>query len=123
MLAIRKEQIDVLSKVEVQTVENRTLEHIRKTYPKEFNALGDEKTREVIQYGVNRAATYRFKGNPDVLKYIEVMVLFGRDFDADSQLPWVGEILGKPKKAAAKIAVLHEEAIKRWKSSQNPAAD
>jgi len=123
MLAIRKEQIDVLSQVEVRAVENRTLDHIRKTYAKEFNTLGDEKTREVIQYGVKRAATHRFKGNPDVLKYIEVMVLFGRDFDTDLQLPWAGEILRKPKKPAAKIAALHEEAIKRWKGSQNPVAD
>ena len=46
------------------------------------------------------------------------MVLFGRDFDKGKRLPWAPQILGKRKKPAVKIAVLHEEAIKRWKRSQ-----
>jgi hypothetical protein len=122
MFTIRKEQMAALTKVEVRTVEDRTLDHIRKTFPLKFGALGEEKTREIIQYGVKHVAKYGFKGDPDVTKYIEVMVLFGRDFDADPQLPWAGAILRKRKKPASKISALHEEAVNRWKSSENPAA-
>jgi hypothetical protein len=122
IFTIRKDQMAALTKVEARTVGNRTLDHIRKTYPKEFNALGEDKIQEVIRHGAKRVAKYGFKGNPDVLKFIEVMVLFGRDFDSDPQLPWAAQILRKRKKPAVKITALHEEAIKRWKSSQYPSA-
>jgi len=122
IFSIRKEQMAALTKVEARTVGNRTLDHIRKTYPKEFDTIGEDKIREVIQHSAKRVAKYGFKGNPDVLKFIEVMVLFGRDFDSDPQLPWAAQILRKRKKPAVKITALHEEAIKRWKSSQYPSA-
>jgi hypothetical protein len=123
MFTIRKEQMAALTKVEVRTIEDRTLDHIRKTFPQKFGALGEEKTRGLIKYGVKHVAKYGFKGDPDVTKYIEVMVLFGRDFDADPQLPWAAAILRKRKRPAAKISALHEEAVNRWKNSENPAAD
>lgn len=123
MLTIRKEQMEVLSKVEACSCEDRRLEHIRTTFPNQFANFGEQKTREMIRYGVKRAANYGFKDDPGVLNYVEVMVLFGRDFDKDKQLPWAAQILGKHKKPAVKIAALHEEAIKRWKCSQIPAAD
>lgn len=122
MFTIRKEQMDALSKVEVRTVEDRRLGHLRQAYPKEFAALGEEQAREIIQYGSKRAPTFGFKANLDVLKYIEVMVLFGRDFDKDDHIAWAAEILGKRKKPAVKLSALYDEAIKRWKDSQNPAA-
>jgi hypothetical protein len=118
MFAIRKEQMAVLNKVEARTVGDRRVEHIRKTYPKEFAALGEDKIREVIQFAAQRVTKYGFKGDPDVLKLTEVMVLFGRDFDANPQLPWVAQILRKRKKPSVKIVALHAEAIKRWKASQ-----
>jgi hypothetical protein len=123
MFTIRKEQMAALIKIEVRTIEDRTLDHLRKTFPQKFAALGEEKARELIRYGVKHVAKYGFKGDPDVTKYIEVMVLFGRDFDADPRLPWAGAILRKRKKPAVKISALHEEAVNRWKNSENPAAD
>ena len=121
MFTIRKEQMKVLSKVEATTVESRQLSHIREAYPKRIETLGEHEVREIIRNAARRAAKYGFKGKPDVLKYIEVMVLFGRDFDADPQLPWAAQILHKRKKPAAKLSALYDEAIQRWKDSQNPA--
>jgi hypothetical protein len=122
MFTIRKEQMAVLSKVEARTVGDRRLDHIRKIYPKEFVALGEGKIRELIQQGIKRVTKYGFKGDPDVLKFTEVMVLFGREFDTNPQLPWAAQILRKRKKPAMKINALHEEAIKRWKSLQDHSA-
>jgi hypothetical protein len=122
MFTIRKEQVAVLSKVEARTIESRQLSHIRETYPKKVDALGEDKIREIIRDAPKRATKYGFKGDPHVLKYVEVMVLWGRDFDADPQLPWAAQILRKRKKPAVKLSTLYEEAIKRWKDSQNLAA-
>ena len=39
----------------------------------------------MVQYGIKRAAVYGFTAKRDVCKYIDLMILFGRDFDTDKR--------------------------------------
>ncbi|HEY1220085.1 MAG: hypothetical protein ABSE42_09955 [Bryobacteraceae bacterium] len=93
MLTIRPAQFAVLSQWEVQKFEDRTLVHLQKFFPRQCAALGERRLRESIQYGIRRAANYGITARRDVCKYIDLMIVFGRDFDADKRFRWAGEIL------------------------------
>ncbi len=67
--------------------------HLNKVFPEQSKILGEPKLRETIQYGTQRATSYRFISERDVCKYIDLMILFGRDFDKDPNLPWAQSIL------------------------------
>jgi hypothetical protein len=98
MLTIRKEQLKVFSKNEADKFEDRVVVHLRKIFPEQSEALGEEKLAELIQYGVKRARAYEIVAQRDVCKYIDLMMIFGRDFDVDPKLSWAA-------------ATLHEEFL------------
>lgn len=93
MLVIRQEQIDQLKVAVNKNFENRMLVHLQKFFPQHITALGEEKTRFLVQFGVERAETYGIVSERDVCKYIDLMVSLGIEFDRDPKLPWASEIL------------------------------
>ena len=62
--------------------------HLNETFPEKCEALGDAKIRETVKYGIQRSASYGITSEGDVRKYIDLMLMFGLDFDQDPQLPW-----------------------------------
>jgi hypothetical protein len=72
------------------------IEHIAKFFPKQFAEIGEPRMRETIQYGIKRAESYGIVAERDACKYIDLMVVFGRDFDRDPALPWVRDVLHDP---------------------------
>ena len=91
------------------------LAHLRRFFPSQCLAAGDQLLRETIQYGVRRAAGYGITAKRDVCKYIDLMVVFGRDFDTDRRALWAGEILAKRRNAGAKMQMLLQAAKVRLK--------
>lgn len=112
MLTIRKEQLAVFQKMASQDFEDRMVLHIGEFFPEFMRQLGEERSRELIRYGIQRASAYRFQLEPDVCNYINFMVVFGRDFDRDPALPWARTILNDPALPApsAKVEALHKAA-------------
>jgi hypothetical protein len=113
MLTIRKEQLAVFQKVASQNFENRTLSHIKKCFPKQMGTLGEPGTRDLIRYGIQRSASYRFRKQSDICKYIDIMVIFGRDFDRDPELPWAAGVLNDRSlpSPSARASELHRAAV------------
>ena len=93
MLTIRKEQIAALSAAEVRKFIDRVVTHVRKFFPDQVEALGEEKTRENIRYGITRAAAYGISAEREVCRYIDVMFALRRDFDNDPTFGFASEIL------------------------------
>jgi hypothetical protein len=93
MLKIRKEQVEGLRQLAVQDFVNRMITHVGKFFPQQSAALGEATTRETIGYGINRARSYGIVAERDVCKYIDLTVVFGRDFDRDKKLPWARSVL------------------------------
>lgn len=84
--------------------------HLKKFFPRQCEAEGEPQIRKTIQYGIERAAAYGITAERDVCKYIDLMIVFGSDFDADEQLPWAGEILRRRSHPATKMRALHSSA-------------
>jgi len=90
------------------------IEHIANFFPEEFAKIGELRLREMIQYGGKRASRYGIVSERDVCKYLDLMVVFGWDFDANPDLPWVGHILHDQSVTvpATRIARLYDLALK-----------
>ncbi len=96
MLTVRKEQMEVLDRDKRKRFVNHMAEHLQKYFPKRCATLGDKQVREWIEHGIDRAQSYRIVSERDVCKYLDVMFVFGKNFDCDAQLPWASKILNLP---------------------------
>ena len=93
MLTIRKEQLRVLDSDRRMHFVAKMLQHVQKFFPEQCALLGENQIREWVEHGINRATSYRIASERDVCKYIDVMIVFGKDFDQDARLPWASKIL------------------------------
>jgi hypothetical protein len=120
MLTIRKEQIAVFGPLGKKVFEDRMLTHLKKFFPEQSESLGEPKLRETVQYGTQRAAAHSIISERDVCKYIDLMILYGRDFDKDPNLPWAQSILRNQalRNPSAKIERLLEAAKKHGPQTQ-----
>jgi len=93
MLTLRKEQVKVFGPIALKSFEDRVVAHLQKVFPEKSAELGEDTLRDAIKYETQRAAAYSIKSERDVCKYIDLSILFGRNFDKDSNLPWAQKIL------------------------------
>jgi hypothetical protein len=110
MLTIRRAQLVAFSEADVQRFEHWMLAHLRTFFPKHCEAAGEFQLRETIRYGIKRAPAHGFRSKRDVCKYIDLMVVLGRDFDTDEQYPWAVMILTELKNPETKMSALHAAA-------------
>jgi len=116
MLTIRNEQMALLAEIETGKFEDRMLIHIGKFFPKMCKIAEENHLREFIRHGIKRAAAYGISAQRDVCRYIDLMVVFGRDFDTDKRFPWAAEILMKGK-PSAKTEILFTVAKRHLKNA------
>ena len=94
-MIIRNEQVEALQSAVRYRFENEMVSHLAQFSPPLFKVLGEHQMREVIRLGMARAAKYGFEKVGPVRLYLEMMLLFGSDFDTDPQYMWSAEILSK----------------------------
>ncbi len=93
MLVIRKEQMAVLEVYAQKGFERELVEHVKQFAPKHAAAIGNNAVSDVVQLGIERAGKYGFTNKGPVRFYVEMMCMFGSDFDTDPQLAWAAGIL------------------------------
>jgi hypothetical protein len=93
MLRIRPAQMQAFYEARLPRFEDDMLAYLREFSPLHSRVLGPEGVRSIIRLGMARAGQYGFFGRGPVQLYIEMIFLFGVDFDTDPQFPWAGEIL------------------------------
>jgi len=109
-LTIRASQLAEFSRAEVDKFKSWMLVHLNKFFPRECQSAGETQLKEAIQYGIKRAASYGITGKRDVCKYIDLMVVFGRNFDVEARSRWASEILNRSGDPAVKMRSLFREA-------------
>lgn len=122
MLTLRKEQVAAFAFVGKKAFEDRVLAHIGRCFPEQFHSIGETKARETIRYGSGRATSYRILSERDVCRYIDLMILYGRDFDKDPALPWAQSILQNQaiRDPSSKIERLYKAAKQNQRKGQLP---
>jgi hypothetical protein len=100
VFVIRREQMDALSKSMEQNFEKRMVNHISEFFPDQVGKLGNTGVLKTIRYGIRKAASYGIDKECDVCKYIDLMIVFGRDFDANPAYEEAKRVLTSPKDTA-----------------------
>ncbi len=121
-LKIRSEQVQVFEQAAVRNFEDRMIEHLKEFVPKHFKMLEEADFREIIQYGWERAKSYRLTSERSVRIYIQLVLMLGSGFDADPQIPWAAEILNDESgpDETERIDRLHDKA---WDYADHVALD
>ena len=114
MLAIRREQVDVLEQASTKRFEDRMVAHLSVAFKEKCQSLGEAEVRGLIQHGVRRSRRYAIATERDVCKYVEVMFILGRDFDEDPQYAWAHQTLmdSQFKYPADRIKAVREQLEK-----------
>jgi len=109
---MREKQVAAFRNDKLKKFEDRMLVHLEKFFPMQCKAADETQVREIIRYGIKSAAQYGITAERDVCKYIDLMVVFGRDFDRDPKVPWARSILDddRAKNPGVIVDRLYEEA-------------
>jgi len=117
MLIIRREQMRALAAPSFEQFVRRGLAHVQAHFGDQFAGLGEAAVRDAVLHAVERAESYGLTTDEDVLSYLTLMFVFGRDFDRDPGLSWASEALEDPGRSAAfrmgrlkSLALSHERA-------------
>ena len=95
MLVIRQTQLDALATASRQRFEDEMVDHVRAYFTRYYDVMGAPTIRNVIRYGIERAAHQGFTTERNVCLYLNLMLTLGSHFDTDPQLPWVGRLLAQ----------------------------
>lgn len=109
--------MEVFAAGTLRKFEDLVLAHLKKFFPNQCKALGEARIRETIRYGVDRARGYQIVAERDVCKYIDLVIVLGRDFDTDDELPWAGRILRASRPPAEKVERVRDAAKMHLKDS------
>jgi hypothetical protein len=91
MFKIRTEQKDAFQAEAMLDFEDRMVAHVERCLPERAATLGDVELRARIRLGIERAASVGFVAERDVCRFIDLMLVFGSEFDRNC--PWAAEIL------------------------------
>jgi hypothetical protein len=110
-MIVRRSQLDAFAAQSARQFKNDLLDHIRRCFPRDYSRLGDSRTREFVDVGVDRARRYGFASKKGICGFVDLMLIFGPQFDDDSRVPWARAILNNRSTAeAAKMQSLIENA-------------
>jgi len=105
-LTIRPAQFGVFSDLEVRKFEDWMACHLKRFFSAKCDALGEACIAEIIRYGMKRASHHGFRTRRDVCKYIDLMMVLGRDFDIHERTRWAAGILARGGDASATMRAL-----------------
>jgi hypothetical protein len=91
MLTIRREQFRAVGEAMQRRFELQSVARLRAAFPGQTREASDEQLLDLIRTGIGRAAGYGITTEADVTRYLEYVILYGRDFD--SKLVWAAKIL------------------------------
>jgi hypothetical protein len=90
---MRAEQFEAFSRVALRAFEDRLLPFIATHFPDQVRRLGDERTRVIIQNGIDRARHYGLAAECDVCRYIALMFMLGPNFDSNPEFAAMRAVL------------------------------
>ncbi len=122
MLVIRNDQIKTLEEFALNDFENELVEHCKKFAPKHSEVIEESGVREVVRLGIKRAENYGLTNRGPVRFYVEMMFMFGSDFDTDFQMPWAGGVLNNEAIAdqTQRADILHDKMLEYLEQVSGP---
>ncbi len=113
MLIIRDQQMQVFSQHARSQFEAETVRHVSEFAPRQFTLLGQSPVQQLVSLGIDRSEKYGFTNRGPARLFIEMMFMFGSEFDSDPQYPWASELLSasEPSSQMTRAAELHKRVL------------
>jgi hypothetical protein len=86
MLKIGEGQAKALRSASLADYVDRLIAHLRRVFPEDCNAMGEGALRTLIDAGMTKAKSYGFVSELEICKYIDLMMVYGSDFEI--RAPW-----------------------------------
>ncbi len=124
-MLIRSEQMAVMEQYAEGAFESEMAGHIREFAPARAESIGDECLRTVVRTGLFKARGHGFTCRGPLRLYLDLMCLFGSDFDTDPQCRWATEILSDPELGIEmqRATRLYERAMEFMNEIAGPGGD
>jgi len=111
MLVIRDEQMRAFAAAQWRDFERLAAAHLAESFPEPCASLGPEGLAAMVQHGVERARLLGFESESEILRFLNLLMVFGYDLE---QQEWVREILDHPGySACTKMDLLTETGMMR----------
>jgi hypothetical protein len=110
-LTIRRAQLEILARRNDAGAEDRALRHLRNCIPEVCASLSEDELRGIVQWGRKRSLSYGVDREVDFFRYLNLMFMFGFQFDTDPRYPWAARTLAAEKHSRAKIDLLMDHAM------------
>jgi len=95
MLTIRRAQIAVLAGPGLARFRGRASDHLRAQFPRPCAPLSDADLLAAVDHALARCADHRIELESDILRFLNLMFLFGARFDEDPAIDWAAPILAR----------------------------
>ena len=118
MLSINTAQMKVFEEASLRSFEDEMVLHSQEFSPKLCEVIGEDQLRIALRQAIKRADSYGFTLKGPIRLYIELMFLFGSDFDTDPQFPTIAEILQSDV-----IEMERAEKIREWVLDYNKSVN
>ena len=93
MFKFRKEHLDAFEAQAVRLFTSRVLGHIKAVWPAETAELGDAPVAEAVSGAIKRAAALGLSTEYDVVRFVDLAFILGRDFETNPLGAWTRPIL------------------------------
>lgn len=111
MLTIRRAQIDALARPFTSGRVDRALKHLRNCIPQVCATRSEDDLRAIITWAEQRVERYGIDREVDFFRYLNLMFMFGFEFDTDRRYPWAADVLASNKRSRAKVDLLMDHAM------------
>ncbi len=93
MLIIRQQQMETFRKAALAAFETEMVLHCNEFSPHLYKVIGEKQMRVAVCRTIDRAYGHGFTNRGPIRLFIEMMLLFGSNFDTDPQYSWAAKIL------------------------------
>jgi hypothetical protein len=122
MLKIRSAQMKVFEDDAMRRFEDEMVVHSNEFTPRLCKVIGEEQLRVALRQAIERAGAYGFTNRGPIRLYIELMFLYGSDFDSDPQYPAVGEVLNTSGDQMLRAEQIHAGVLDYQEKVSGPDA-
>ena len=123
MLIISKDQMKAFDDAALLRFENEMMVHSHRFTPQLSKVLGKEQLRGALRQAIHRATTHGFTNRGPIRLYVELMFLFGSDFDTDPQYLRIAEALPSSADQMERAEVIYKIVLEYQEEVSGPDAE
>lgn len=123
MLILRNEQIEATRSPARQKFYADLVLYIKNNFPKETEEKSEKDLLKLVEDTVNKAQTYDIKAERDLYTFVNIVMVYGFDFDDRKETIWTVAYLTDKKITSPSIRInrLYQEIVYRLKVEENNA--